>query len=204
MTERSRRVNYLRTPAQFSFFVTSYLPLFSIIILRQISEHYSFLNWAGLTEVGVRLLITKFGFSLFLSIIACFGIVGYFLTLSNVKAAAGNGIRIKVVDVKNKNAESIGYIATYIVPFLFQGFSTLIECFTVLILLGVMYRIYINSSLLLINPVINVSYGTYEIEYEEATLKRTGLIITKNRYLQEGDEIRLYEIGYKLYFAKDG
>lgn len=201
MNRRVNHVNTLHGVAQFTLFVSSYLPLFFLIIVRQVSDNWQFLNWSGLSLEGIETFASKFGLSVILSLISIFGVFGYRITLANIEEVAKNGTPVKVSDVKNKNSEAIGYIATYIIPFLFQGFSGWYECVSILFLLTIIYRIYINSSLLLINPLLSLKFSIYEIEYEENEKKKNGLIISRDMYLEEDTEIKIYEIGHKLYFA---
>lgn len=194
--------NKLHAIAQFSLFVSSYLPLFLLIIIRQLYENSDYLHWADLTWDSVKLFGEKFGLSAVLIFLSSIGIFGYLKTLGNIEEVAKNGNPVNVIDVKNKNSESIGYIATYLIPFLFQSFNGWYECFSVVFLLIIIYRIYINSSLLLINPLLSFRFGIYEIEYEgQNGKKRNGLIISRNKYLQDDSKVKLYEIGPKLYFA---
>jgi hypothetical protein len=90
-----------------------------LIVARQVSENLDSFHWAGFSAEGVKTLILKFGLSLVLSIVSLIGLFGYLQTLGNIEEVAKNGYPVKVKDVKNKNSESIGYIATYIIPFLF-------------------------------------------------------------------------------------
>ena len=194
-------INNLRSWAQFSLFTSSYLPLFILIIAKQLSTNSDYYSWGGISYESVYLFITKFGLSLVLIIISIIGFGGLYLTLKNLNKNAKNGFPVIVKDIKNKSSESISYIATYIIPFVFQGFTTLFEFLAILFLILIIYRIYINSSLLLINPILNLKYTLYEIEYEEAGKSRNGLLISKDKYLQEEEKIKLYEIGHKLYYA---
>lgn len=194
-------VNKLHGMAQFALFVSSYLPLFILIISRQVSENFDYFHWAGFTGESVKTLILKFGLSLVLTIVSFIGLWGYLQTLSNIEEVATNGSPIKVKDVKNKNSESIGYIATYIIPFLFQSFNGWFECLSVLFLMAIIYRIYINSSLLLINPLLSFRFAIYEIEYFQNEKIKNGLIISRDKYLQDDACIKIYEIGHKLFFA---
>lgn len=201
MSKNKNSINNLHVLAQFTLFVSSYLPLFFLIMLRQLSENWEFFHWAGFTLNGFYTLIIKFGLSSVLLIVSIIGGFGYIQTLRNIEEVAKNGFPVKVKDVKNKNSESIGYIATYIIPFLFQSFSSWFECFSVLFLMAIIYRIYINSSLLLINPLLSFQFAIYEIEYEENKKTKNGIIISRNKYLDDDSSIKLYEIGHKLYFA---
>ena len=195
------KINSLHGLAQFALFVSSYLPLFILIIARQVSENMDSFHWAGFTSEGLKTLILKFGLSLVLTIASLIGLFGYVQTLGNIEEVAKNGYPVKVKDVKNKNSESIGYIATYIIPFLFQSFNGWFECLSVLFLMAIIYRIYINSSLLLINPLLSFRFAIYEIEYIENDKTKNGLIISRDKYLQDDSDIKIYEIGHKLYFA---
>lgn len=187
--------------AQFSLFVSSYLPLFILIIVRQISINNEYLHFAGFSLENIGLFLSKFGLSAILIVLSAIGLFGYWQTLGNIEEVAKNGNPVTVTDVKNKNSESIGYIATYIIPFLFQNFDNWYDCLSVLFLLVIIYRIYINSSLLLINPLLSFKFGIYEIEYLQGNKTKNGLIISKDKSLQDDCKLKLYEIGHKLYFA---
>ncbi len=200
MSKRSN-INNLHGIAQFALFVTSYFPLFALIIIRQVSENSDYLNYTGFEWIYIKLFFLKFGLSAILTLVSLVGLYGYRKTLGNIEEVAQNGRPVKIIDVKNKNSEAIGYIATYIIPFLFQSFSGWYECVSVLFLLGIIYRIYINSSLLLINPILSFRFSIYEIEYTDGDKGKKGLIISRDKYLQDEANIKIYEIGHKLYFA---
>lgn len=200
MSKKSN-INNLHGIAQFALFVTSYFPLFLLIIIRQVSENSDYLNYAGFEWVSIKVFLLKFGLSAILSMVSLIGLFGYWKTLGNIEEVAENGRPVKIKDVKNKNSEAIGYIATYIIPFLFQSFSSWYECISVLFLLGIIYRIYINSSLLLINPILSFRFSIYEIEYTDGDKEKNGLIISRDKYLQDEADIKIYEIGHKLFFA---
>lgn len=203
MTANKNYTNNLHGLAQFVLFVSSYLPLFFLIIVRQVSENIDFINYACFSLLSLKLFVLKFGLSFILIAVSIIGLFGYWQTLNNIEEVAKNGNPITVKDVKNKNGEAIGYIATYIIPFLFQSFDGWYECLSVLFLMTIIYRIYINSSLLLINPLLSFKFSIYEIEYLENEKNKNGFIISRNKYLQDDADIKIYEIGHKLYFATD-
>ncbi len=167
------------------------------------SENSEYLHWAGFTFYGFKLFVVKFGLSVILIFISIVGWFGYNQTLGNIEDVAKNGFPVVIKDVKNKNSEAIGYIATYIIPFLFQNFDSWVECFSILFLMIIIYRIYINSSMLLINPLLSFRFSIYEIDYEQNGKIRNGLIISRNKNLLDDAGVKLYEIGHKLYFATD-
>ena len=121
---------------------------------------------------------------------------------SNLKETAKNGNHVLIKNISNRNSESVGYIATYIIPFMFQGFSTTYEIFAIFFLLVIIYRIYINSNLLLINPILGFKYSISEIAYEEQNGKqKNGLIIIENYQIDEDSTIKIYPVGFKLFYA---
>jgi len=201
-SKNNKKVNSLRKEAQFVLFATSYLPLFILIILKQISENYSFLHWGGLGLDAIFSLIQKFGLSIILLLISFAGIIGCKLLFKNLEKVSPNGENVTISKIDNKNSESIGYIATYIVPFLFQSFNGWYELFALFFLLIIIYRIYINSNLILINPILSFKYSLFEIEYKQQNSKfKNGLIITKDKHLEEDGIVKIYEIGFKLFYG---
>ena len=197
------KVNNLKIMAQFVLFVTSYLPLFTLVIVRQIYENYDLINFGGINTEAIVLFLQKFGLSAVLLLISLFGLFGCFLIFKNLEKDATNGDNVTILNVNNKNSESIGYIATYIIPFLFQNFSDWYELFAFAFVMFVIYRIYINSNLILINPVLSFRYSIFEIEYKLQNGKtKNGLIISDNKYLEEDTNIKIYEIGFKLFYCK--
>jgi hypothetical protein len=200
--KRQSNTSRLHGVAQFVLFVTSYIPLFTLICLKQLYENGEYLSWAGFNDAALATFVQKFGLTSLLLIFSAIGIIGCKLLFKNLEKDSKNGDNVTVVDVSNRNNESIGYIATYIVPFLFQSFNGWYEITALLFLMAIIYRIYINSNLLIINPLLSFKYSIFELEYETTgKKKRKGLIITKEKYLDEGTIVKIYPIGHKLFYA---
>lgn len=195
------RTNYLRTVPKLILFLTSYSPLFVCIIVRQLYYNRSFLHFAGFNKTGILCLLQKFGLSIFLGFLLALVILGTIIFIKNLRSISKNGNNVTVKSISNKNAESIGYIATYIIPFLFQSFDELGDIIPLLILLIIIYRIYVTSSLLLVNPVLNCRYSLFEMEYEEKGDIKQGLMISPFRDIYESDNIKIFNIGYKLFYV---
>ena len=195
------RTNYLRTVPKLILFLTSYSPLFVCIIVRQLYYNRSFLHFAGFNKTGILCLLQKFGLSIFLGFLLALVILGTIIFIKKLRSISKNGNNVTVKSISNKNAESIGYIATYIIPFLFQSFDELGDIIPLLILLIIIYRIYVTSSLLLVNPVLNCRYSLFEMEYEEKGDIKQGLMISPFRDIYESDNIKIYNIGYKLFYV---
>jgi len=197
-----KQINNLRGVAQFVLFSTSYLPLFLLIIFKQLSENYAYLNWGGITFGSFAICLRYFGLSILSALISIIGLIGYKWTFQNLKKVSVNGENVVIQKIDNKNSESIGYIATYILPFLFQSFNSWYEIFAFIFLMIIIYRIYIHSNLILVNPILSFKFSLFEVEFIQQNGKiRNGLIIIENQNVGEDDMIKIYEIGFKLFYA---
>lgn len=201
--QNNRNINNLNKKAQRSLFITSYIPLFGLLILKQVSTNIEYLEWGGISLTSASIFVEKFGLSFILLMITIWGIGGAKATFANVEKRILNGFPIKITNIKERSSESINYIATYIMPFLFQSFDGWVDLVSIIIILLIIYRIYINSTLLLVNPILNLFYGFYEIEYEENGIINLGYIIIRNKLLVESDKIKIYPIGRKMFYAKE-
>lgn len=190
----------LHSVAKFALFATSYTPLFILIIIKQVCDNRSYLHFGGLNFDALKCLFEKFTISLTLATIIIFGILGCVFLFQNLKKKRGN--KVIVTEVTNRNSESVGYIATYIIPLVFQNFNSLYEIIAVLFIFIVMYSIYINSNLLLINPVLNLfQYSIFEIKYTYKQTTKSGLIIIRSSEVEEESNLSISPIGFKLFYA---
>ena len=201
--QASTKINTLRPVALLVLFVSSYIPLFFLVIFRQVTNNWNYLNWGGWSKHAIFVCCEKFGLSILLGIISAVGLLGLVFTFKRLQRNFPNGDNVIVKSIQNRNSESIGYIATYIIPFLFQNFSNLYDAAAFIFLMCIIYRIYIHSSMIAINPLLCCKYSIYDISYEAFGCERTGLLITDEKQLQENDIIKIYEIGYKLFFSKE-
>jgi len=58
--------------------------------------------------------------------------------------------------------------------------------------------------MILINPTISIRYTLYQINYLdiESEKKRSGMILTKSKYLEEDDLLDIEDVGPKLFYAE--
>ena len=197
-----KRTNKLKIGVRFSLFVSSYFPLFVILSFRHIYTYYDFLNWSGISSESLWLFFKYFGAVSFFSLLTLIALGGLILFLYNIETRTQqNGEKVKVVEIENKNNESITYLFTYVIPFIFHDLSHLTNVIPIFILLFVTYSIYTNSSLILINPTLNFKFSIYAIEYSESGSQKRAMILSKNRFLEENDEIKIKKIGHKIFYS---
>lgn len=198
--KQSQRISNLKIPAQISLFGVSYLPLFLILIARIIYNHRDYLNIGELNLDGLKICLENFWivFALILFIIG--SVLGTIQTFKGINKHKENGFNVSISNINSKSAETINYISTYIIPFVFDV-NSLFNGFIMLLLVAFIFLIYINSSLLIINPILAMKFGVFEIEFKEGEISRNVIVISPNKYLLEGDNVKLYEIGHKLYYC---
>ncbi|HHF3200093.1 TPA: hypothetical protein ACPJ13_000114 [Vibrio alginolyticus] len=199
------RQNKLQFGARFSLFIVSYLPLFFIMCFVQLYTYSEYLPLVSESEVTISTFIKHFGVVVILMVLSVIGVFGLSTFLQRVKRRCKNsGRTVKVIDIENKNNESITYLFTYIIPFVFQDLSKLTSVIPIAILLIVTCLIYINSSMILINPTISIKYTLYQVTYLdiESGKTRKGTFLTKSRYLEEDDELDIESVGHKLFYAE--
>ncbi|MCL2721379.1 MAG: hypothetical protein FWD47_08585 [Treponema sp.] len=193
------------TLVKLSLFISSYFPLFLIIILRQIEQNITYFNFGGLNLMAIKLFLSKFGISIFLGIISFFGLIGLYLFMKNTKdLTSNNGHNFVITNIQNKNTESIGYIATYLLPFVLQTYSSLFDILQMVLLLSVMYIIYTHSNLIVVNPILNFKYSLYELEFyneKSPEIRRNGIFIVNCHYLEIGDNILAKKLNANIFYG---
>lgn len=198
--------NSLRRGALFSLFVTSYIPLFAIVIGKQMKEGWEYMYWGGWSKEAFCCFLNHFGMACFLVLFSIVGIVGVAVLFNNLKKSLPNGQTVTITKISNRNSEAIGYIATYIVPFMASDFLSWFECIVFVVVMGLIYVIYTNSNMILINPILNIKYSLLDIEYkvigDSTNDIHDALIITDNKDYKEKENYQIYQIGFKLYYGK--
>ncbi len=198
----SQRKHKVKLGARFSLFIVSYLPMFFIMCFRQIWKYSDYLNWHGFNKDGIYCFFKYFGAITFLIFVSIIGIIGLILYLKKINNKTEiNGDVINISAIENKNSEILTYLFTYVIPFVYQDLSKVENVISIFTLLLVTFSIYVQSSLIVINPTISFWYSLYSIEYKENNNLIKGMILTKEKLLEEQDVIKIKKIGHKLFYA---
>lgn len=200
-TKAYTRTNNLTRLAPLVLFLTSYMPLFILIIVRQTIANSDYLVWGGLNFDAILCLIKHFGISLLCLVLTIFGLIGTYVVFENLQLKVENGYTIKTIDVSSMNDEPLAYIATYVIPLMFEDYSNLPNCLTIIGIFYIVYRLYVRSKLLLVNPILSLKYSIYSFRYMDGDIERQGVLISKDNDILESDCIKVYNIGYQLYYG---
>lgn len=106
----------------------------------------------------------------------------------------------KVKDFSRRDADVMGYIASYLVPFVSFSLASVQQAIALLVFFGVLLLIYVRSNMIYINPMLNIAgYRLYEIEIEQGDFPR---FYIARRRLKRVQEIRFVQISDEIFLEK--
>ncbi len=195
------KINSLNGMAPLVLFLSSYMPLFALIIVRQVFSNKDYFVWEGICLDGIINLLHYFGVSIVCVFLIGFGLLGTNRTIKNLDAKVDNGNNVVVTEISSMNDEPLAYVATYIIPIMFQNYSDLSDVITLTIIFYIVYRLYIHSKLILVNPMLSLKYSIFSIRFQDGNIMRQGILISKDKYIEEGETAKIYNVGYQLYYG---
>jgi hypothetical protein len=106
----------------------------------------------------------------------------------------------KVTQFVKRDTEVMGYIASYLVPFVAFQLGNWRQLVALSVFIVVLLVIYVHSNMIYINPMLNiVGYRLYEIEVEQS--KRTHYYIAR-KPLERNRDIRFVLLSNDIYLEK--
>lgn len=170
-------------------FLTSYTPLFLLIAIRYTLINRSHFIFGGLSIAAIKECLKWFGIPIVLFLLSFLSIVFCYKFLQKLDKDSKNGDKASIEKIENRNSESLGYIASYILPFISMNGEDIVELFTFIILMIIIFVVYIRSNMVLINPILNINYSIYNIEYKCGKDKiRNGMVIVKGHDMGEDEK----------------
>ena len=197
----STKVNRMVECSPLVLFLSSYMPLFLLIAFRQIYTNKSQMVIGGEFSSSIVNYFHYFGMATLCVFLTILGLWGTYITFKNLEAKAENGTVVRISEVSSMNDEPLAYVATYIIPILFEDYSNFVDCVSILMIMYVVYMLYIRSNLLLVNPILNLKYSIFNIKYKDGDIERQGVLISKDRYIEECDKVKIYNVGYQLFYG---
>ena len=195
------RVNSLDRLAPYVLFLSSYLPLFILIAIKEGAKVETGAFLLKIDCVSVGDLVRAYFIPVICLLCIVFGLVGTFFTFKNIEGRVENGSITTIEEVSGLNEEPLAYIATYVISFVPQDSKSFGDMLALLFFLAIVCYLYIRSKLLLVNPVLSLRYSIFSIRFEDGEVLRQGVLISRDRYIQEKDCVKIYNIGYQLYYG---
>jgi hypothetical protein len=163
--------------ARLLLFVSSYFPLAAIFFVLFLKNHP--LSAIAVLSIGTLGLI---------------GLAIYLRVVNRLSA-----ISVKIKDVQRRDAESMSYIVSYVIPFLAVPFNGFEQGIALGIFFVVLAILYVNSNMIHINPMLNLGrYHIYEVTLEDDT---THALISKRR-IRRGETLSTIKIGEDILLEK--
>ncbi len=133
-------------------FFSSYFPLMSI---------FSIFLWRKHLHSALGIL----GFGIFCLLVMAL----YFFR----QLRRGGVSQTKITEVQRRDENVMAYIASYLIPFVTFPLDSLEQTLALLVFIGVLLIVYVNSNMVYINPMLNlVGYHLYEITIETDKMSR--------------------------------
>lgn len=181
-----------------SLYLSSYSPLLLILIIK--------IGFNAMQSDNIDYTIVFICIFLILSL--TISIYGAFKTFSNIDKQK-DGTIVKLLQYENKNNDILGYIATYIIPFIIDSSTeNVINIICLLIFMVVVYNIYVHSNLLLINPILSFKYSIFSFTYLHDDKEIVSYMVIKNKNMDplmsnnNNSEIKIKQLWHNLYYAK--
>lgn len=156
----------LTTVGKSLLFLTLHAPLFFIFYMRQYDRIREFDPNSGLLILAIGVITT-----------AVLVVLAYSIFHEYAKI---RGQKIKL-DGRRESVEkeTLLYFITYIIPFVSIGTGIWTDIFSYTLIFGIIYIIYLRSSLIYLNPLLTLlGFKTYKI----STVQKNIILITKKRY----------------------
>ena len=165
-------------PIRAILFLSSYSPLFVILVIR---DSFESVGWSvaligiSLTSIAVLLTYLKLAGSL----------EPHFATAR---------------EVYPRGTEAIGYIVTYLIPFLDVDLGDDETLASLALLLGVIGVLYVNSNLIYINPVLNLmGFHLFEVATDQG---KPSALLTRRDYVPPGERLKVVSLGNYVLLEK--
>ena len=106
----------------------------------------------------------------------------------------------KITGMQRRDADVMSYVASYLIPFVAIPFGGWQQAVALLLFMGVLGIVYVNSNMIQVNPMLNLfGYHLYEITVERSQVPHS--FITHNR-VALGSVIHIIDIGDGIFLEK--
>jgi len=206
------KIERLNNLTKIILFLTAYSPLFLILLLKNnnafLVKIYNFKYNEFLHKpleslyLFVRTLNEPIFYLILITIFVPFLVLCLFICFQK----RTNCKQYKVLSIKDVSHESLSYILTYIIAFLSLDLPNIADILSILILIIIIGMVYINSSLIHINPILYFcGYSIMELNVFKDEKEENILLLVPNKekliYRNSYINISLINNGFKdIYF----
>jgi len=109
-------------------------------------------------------------------------------------------IPVKITERQEKEGDVMGYVASYVVPFVtlpLNGWQQISTLLIFIVLLGV---IYVKSSMIRINPMLSLAgYSLYDVTFENDP---DSYSLFTRRSIKRGETLHIVDVGRGIFLEK--
>ncbi len=177
--------------AKFYLFIIAYLPLLLIIVIKQVESYWDDLFFQFTTPHNYYIFLKSYWLSCLILILiplSCFQVWRMFKDATQYEDQLQN---IKISKIANLSNETLSYLSTYIIPFVFNDYSKFSNIIAVVIFIFVIYSVYTKSNLIAINPTLAYFKSIYILSSD--TSNKTDYIAISNKRLEVNDIVKFHE-----------
>jgi hypothetical protein len=110
----------------------------------------------------------------------------------------------KVIEIEDKNAEHLVFLATYVIPLVGFGLESIRQIINLSITLVILGAIYIRTNLFYANPtlaLLGFKIFVVKLERQGATVPQPCVLIAREE-IELGDSINVMQLDRKIFFAR--
>jgi hypothetical protein len=130
------------------------------------------------------------------------GVIGLAFTYAYfwIIAPRMTAIQAKITERQEKEGDVMGYVASYLVPFVTLPLNGWQQISTLLIFILVLGIIYVKSSMIRINPMLSIlGYSLYDVTFENDSDSYS--LFTRRR-IKRGETVRIVDVGRGIFLEK--
>ncbi|HLO02593.1 MAG TPA: anti-phage protein KwaA [Symbiobacteriaceae bacterium] len=174
----------LRKYVKIFLFISSYTPLFLILLIKDLNVAPTCLTDVFLHPAVAVSMLVGLGAANFL-------LWRLFRTVKRLQRKS-----LQVAEVESRNAEALNYLATYVIPFLGIDLGSVRDIISILLVFVVMATLYIRSNLLHTNPVLSqLGFHIYEVSVSGGDRV---VLITRSR-VKPGTTVKVVHFSDNVY-----
>jgi hypothetical protein len=116
------------------------------------------------------------------------------------RKGAGGVSQVTITGVERRDENVVSYIASYLIPFVTFPVATPEQAVSILIFVGVLLVLYVNSNMIYINPTLNlIGYHLYEITIDSDQMSH---YVIARRPIRPNKTLYYVEISENVYLEK--
>jgi hypothetical protein len=109
-------------------------------------------------------------------------------------------IQAKITERHEKEGDVMGYVASYLVPFVTLPLNGWQQIFTLSIFILVLGIIYVKSSMIRINPMLSIlGFSLYDVTFENDS---DSYSLFARRRIKRGETVRIVDVGRGIFLEK--